>query len=460
MAVCPERARASERHPADGAQMILKLAGDAALDGPVPGVMDARRHLIGDQAPADHEELDGQHPDVIEGAHDPLRVEPAARSKPRIRKRRDAVCSECRRRACSRTADRTRSDRRLSARSTQRDLPGKILEFLVDQSAPPIAAQAASISAIARNTNCPLPSYPRRRVFSTPGKSELCAAAPSRSRLSTGACAATGIFRRANSAFSASRSCETSSAARGGRTWRHFLQRLQRASRRCFPNRTSHVAAASQFGQLRRILESLRSDWARLAHRARRRCDPGIDSARPGDIRRAPASAPAARSDDADVHQFQGLRGSGLASTAAVCAARNASNAARTPVILVGQHRSCEQGRIGRTGGSDRKGRDRHAARHLRNRQQRVDAAQCLGLDGNSKHGNRGLRSGHSRQVRRAAGAGDDGFEAALRARKPRIRTADRACDAPRSPGPRVRHPTESRCRPRPASSPSRKTIP
>src|SRR5438477_10868902 len=56
----PERSRGAERQVEDGAQVILELTGGGALDGPVSGVVHARRHLVGDEPAAAHEELDGQ----------------------------------------------------------------------------------------------------------------------------------------------------------------------------------------------------------------------------------------------------------------------------------------------------------------------------------------------------------------------------------------------------------------
>ncbi len=56
--------------------MVLELAGEATLDGPMSRVVDARRHLVRNQAPLDDEELDGQHPHVLELLHDTLDVDP------------------------------------------------------------------------------------------------------------------------------------------------------------------------------------------------------------------------------------------------------------------------------------------------------------------------------------------------------------------------------------------------
>src|SRR6185437_2100621 len=49
-----------------GAQVILELAGDATLDGPVSGVMYTRRHLVGDEAAVADEEFDGEHANITE----------------------------------------------------------------------------------------------------------------------------------------------------------------------------------------------------------------------------------------------------------------------------------------------------------------------------------------------------------------------------------------------------------
>src|SRR6266480_3153250 len=54
----PERACGAERQVEDGAQVILDLTGGGALDGPVSGVVHARRHLVDDEPAAAHEELE------------------------------------------------------------------------------------------------------------------------------------------------------------------------------------------------------------------------------------------------------------------------------------------------------------------------------------------------------------------------------------------------------------------
>src|SRR5258708_16719726 len=62
----PARARRAERQIEDRAQMVLELTGGRALDGPVPGIVNARGHLVGYEASAAHEELERQDPGVAE----------------------------------------------------------------------------------------------------------------------------------------------------------------------------------------------------------------------------------------------------------------------------------------------------------------------------------------------------------------------------------------------------------
>src|SRR5688572_7363571 len=60
------RRGAAERQSRDGAHVVLELAGLRALDGPVAGVVHARRHLACDQPPALDEVFDAEHADVAE----------------------------------------------------------------------------------------------------------------------------------------------------------------------------------------------------------------------------------------------------------------------------------------------------------------------------------------------------------------------------------------------------------
>src|SRR5690606_12696211 len=61
----PERLRGAGRPAEHGAQVILELARDRSLDRPVPGIMHARRHLVGNEASARREELDREHAPIV-----------------------------------------------------------------------------------------------------------------------------------------------------------------------------------------------------------------------------------------------------------------------------------------------------------------------------------------------------------------------------------------------------------
>jgi hypothetical protein len=58
-----------------------------------------------------------------------------------------------------------------------------------------------------------------------------------------------------------------------------------------------------------------------------------------------------------------------------------------------------------------------NAGRHLDDRQQAIHALQRLAFDRHAEHRQRGHRRRHAGQMRRAAGAGDDQLEPALRRR-------------------------------------------
>ena len=78
-----------------------------------------------------------------------------------------------------------------------------------------------------------------------------------------------------------------------------------------------------------------------------------------------------------------------------------------------GENRDREQAGVGGAGLADRERAHRHAARHLHDRQQRVEAVERRALHRHAEHGQHGVRRGHARQMRRAARAGDDHFDAA-----------------------------------------------
>ena len=57
---------AAEWEAEDGAEVVFELRGVGAFDGPVAGVVDAGRHLVGEEVGATDEELDGEDADVFE----------------------------------------------------------------------------------------------------------------------------------------------------------------------------------------------------------------------------------------------------------------------------------------------------------------------------------------------------------------------------------------------------------
>jgi len=78
----------SQISPAD----VFELAGHAAFDGPMPGIVDSRGHFVGNQASLDDEEFHREDADVGEGVQHrasnrcgPLAIEA------RVRIRRNAV---------------------------------------------------------------------------------------------------------------------------------------------------------------------------------------------------------------------------------------------------------------------------------------------------------------------------------------------------------------------------------
>src|SRR6266852_2022386 len=61
------RAGRAEREGEDGAEMILKLAGDGAFNGPVAGIVDAGGHFVGEEIAVVLEKFDGEDADVLHG---------------------------------------------------------------------------------------------------------------------------------------------------------------------------------------------------------------------------------------------------------------------------------------------------------------------------------------------------------------------------------------------------------
>lgn len=56
----------AERQAENSAKMVFKLTGDGSFDGPVAGIVDARRHLVGQQAAFVFEKLDSQDANVFQ----------------------------------------------------------------------------------------------------------------------------------------------------------------------------------------------------------------------------------------------------------------------------------------------------------------------------------------------------------------------------------------------------------
>jgi hypothetical protein len=77
------RRGAAERQAGDRAYVILKLAGDRTLDGPVPGVVHPRCHFIRQQPASLHEELERQDTDVIEVLEQLAQAAAGGRRQPR-----------------------------------------------------------------------------------------------------------------------------------------------------------------------------------------------------------------------------------------------------------------------------------------------------------------------------------------------------------------------------------------
>ena len=60
-----ERRGPAQRQPGNGAQVIFELARDRSFDGPVTGVVHARRDFIGDQTTVLDEKLDREDAHII-----------------------------------------------------------------------------------------------------------------------------------------------------------------------------------------------------------------------------------------------------------------------------------------------------------------------------------------------------------------------------------------------------------
>ncbi len=123
-----------------------------------------------------------------------------------------------------------------------------------------------------------------------------------------------------------------------------------------------------------------------------------------------------------------------IASTRSVWLARKSASFFASCGIMGRQHGHGEQRGVGGAGFADGEGGDRNAARHLHDGQQRIEALQMLRRHRHAEHRHDGLGGQHARQMGRAAGAGDDGLEAARLCRggvvEEQIRRAMRRNDA------------------------------
>ena len=77
--------------------------------------------------------------------------------------------------------------------------------------------------------------------------------------------------------------------------------------------------------------------------------------------------------------------------------------------ITAGQNLRGEQAGVFRP--PDRHGSDRNTARHLHNRQERIESAEIFGWNRHADDGEMCFRRQHTRQMSRPTGSGDDDFD-------------------------------------------------
>ena len=82
---------------------------------------------------------------------------------------------------------------------------------------------------------------------------------------------------------------------------------------------------------------------------------------------------------------------------------------------MIGEQGRREQAGVGCSGRAYRKRRDRHASRHLHDREQGIQPVERFALHRHTEHRHRGLGGEHAGQVRSTAGAGDDSAQATRR---------------------------------------------
>ncbi len=171
-----------------------------------------------------------------------------------------------------------------------------------------------------------------------------------------------------------------------------------------------------------------------------------------------PILAPGARGAESEVDLLTASRVSSWGWRPAKARRIGSGGRARIPAaaehpVFQREQSGREQSRVLRAGLADGEGCDRHAAGHLRDRQQAVEPLERAAFDGDPEDRKYGHRRGHAGQVRGAAGAGDDRLEAARFRRSWRSDRAARGCDG------RTRHGPRSGCRVHPARPPHASSV-
>ena len=185
------------------------------------------------------------------------------------------------------------------------------------------------------------------------------------------ACAATGNLQAAEQRLLAAADPGRPPAPRGGgRIAVSFCSGASAVAGDVLPIEGEHIALRRR---VRRAAPHPRARPTRMGAT----CAPGASALRSRNEQRTPKRiagerqhAPQlTRADHTDAQRLQGLRGSGLLSTAAVCACPKCIQRGAYFGEFVGKDRGREQRGVLRSGGADGEGRDRYPARHLRDRQ-------------------------------------------------------------------------------------------
>ena len=204
---------------------------------------------------------------------------------------------------------------------------------------------------------------------------------------STAANGATGMPRRWKRRFSKSRSCATSSARGGGQTGRDLRDCARRGDRHVLPVERDDVDAACEAGEFLSVVELAGDDLgdgrarnvgAPVVHRE-------LDAERNAGKSHHPAEL--AGADDADAHgQPQPAAGSGFARTSAVCRSRNAASASLNGGWRPARMAVARSAALRAPGSPIATVATGNARRHLRDREQRIEAVQRFRLDRHADH--------------------------------------------------------------------------